>query len=131
MTPSQRKTFEKKLLALRDELRAGTHDAKVEPNRTDVARTGGDEDEQPLNEMMQSIASGRNKAAAQRLLRVQRALHKLQATPERFGECETCEEPIADKRLAAMPDAELCVACQAARDGDRGPSTRRKLTDYR
>ena len=31
--------------------------AKIEPNRTDDAKVGGDEDEQPLNEMLQAIAS--------------------------------------------------------------------------
>lgn len=29
-----------------------------------------------------------------------------------YGLCESCEEPIAPKRLAAVPWARLCVRCQ-------------------
>ncbi len=57
MTEAQREKFKQKLLALHAEL-TGKAPAKVEPNRTDEARVGGDEDEQPLNEMMQAIAAG-------------------------------------------------------------------------
>ena len=32
--------------------------------------------------------------------------------------CESCGEPIAAKRLAAVPKATRCVVCQAARDLD-------------
>ncbi|MBI3664642.1 MAG: TraR/DksA family transcriptional regulator [Acidobacteria bacterium] len=30
-----------------------------------------------------------------------------------YGRCEECGEPISPKRLAAVPWADLCVACQA------------------
>lgn len=29
-----------------------------------------------------------------------------------FGDCERCGEPIADKRLEALPFARYCIACQ-------------------
>ena len=32
--------------------------------------------------------------------------------------CESCGEPIAAKRLAAVPTATRCVVCQSARDLD-------------
>ena len=32
--------------------------------------------------------------------------------------CESCGEPIAAKRLDAVPTATRCVVCQAARDLD-------------
>lgn len=32
----------------------------------------------------------------------------------RFGECERCGEPIAEKRLEALPFARYCIACQRA-----------------
>ena len=118
-------------MKLRDGLVSGAHDAVVEPNRTDTSRAGDDEDEQPLNEMMQSIASGRNRHAAAQKRRVEHALGKLRATPEDFGLCEDCGDPIAPKRLTAMPFAEFCITCQSEHDADRGPTTRRKLTDYR
>jgi hypothetical protein len=30
--------------------------------------------------------------------------------------CNECEEPISEKRLAAVPDAEYCVRCQRMYD---------------
>lgn len=131
MTPAQRKRFATRLDELRDELLNGSHAAKVEPNRTDEARIGQDEDEQPLNEMLQSIASGRNRNAAATLAKVEHARAKLRDDPDDFGLCEDCGDPIAPKRLEAVPYAEFCVQCQARADGPKGPATRKKLTDYR
>lgn len=128
MTPSEIETFERLLLALqRDILKKGTQ--RIEPNRTDDAKVGGDEDEQPLNEMLQSIASSRNRNNEAVLARVRRALAKLQKNPDDFGLCESCEEEIEAGRLKAMPYSELCVDCQSKRD-PRGPTTRRALTEY-
>jgi DnaK suppressor protein len=92
---------------------------------------GGDEDEQPLNEMLQTIASSRNRNRELVLKRVQKALAKLAEDPDDFGACESCGEPILQKRLEAMPYAELCTDCQSARDDPRGLPTRKRLTDYR
>ena len=33
-----------------------------------------------------------------------------------YGECLDCEEPIGEKRLRALPWAELCIRCQEAHD---------------
>ena len=128
MTDAQREEMRKLLLALHAEL-TGKTPAKIEPNRTDDSKVGGDEDEQPLNEMLQTIASNRNRSDAATLSLVRRALEKLSADPESFGECEECGEEIAPGRLKAMPYAELCVGCQAKRDPRTLP-TRKKLTDY-
>ena len=84
--------------------------AEVESGAGAVDRAG--EDEQPLNEMLQSIASTRNKNAAETVRRIHRALVKLEQRPDEFGLCESCEEEIAPRRLLAMPWAELCVECQ-------------------
>jgi DnaK suppressor protein len=40
------------------------------------------------------------------------ALQKI--TEGGFGDCERCGEPIADKRLEALPDARYCIECQRA-----------------
>ena len=40
------------------------------------------------------------------------ALQKI--TEGGFGDCERCGEPIADKRLDAVPDARYCIECQRA-----------------
>ena len=129
MTPRQRSELKAALLALRAEL-TGTGPLRIDPNRTDEARVGGDEDEQPLNEMLQSIASKRNKNNEGVLRLVDKALQKLAESPDDYGLCEACDEDIALKRLVAMPYADLCVACQGKRDGPKGGPTRKKLTDY-
>lgn len=119
-----------RLLELRDEL-LGRAPAKIEPNRTDGAKVGGDEDEQPLNEMLQAIASNRNRMAARTLALIDAALARLQNEPEDFGYCQDCGDGIAPRRLEAMPYAEFCIACQSKQDEHRGGPTRRKLTEYR
>src|SRR4051812_1993127 len=130
MTPARRKSSDKRLRALEQELlRAGP--AKLEPNRRTETALGGDEDEQPLSEMLQSIPSSRNLNRAQLLERVRAALRKLAEDPDAYGQCEECDEEIPPGRLEAMPYAELCVACQSRRDGPRGPPTRKGLTDFR
>ncbi len=130
MTPKERAAHEKRLRRLRAEvLRAGP--AKIEPNRRDPATTGvADEDAQALSEMHQVLASKRNEGQAALVRQIDRALAKLAAAPDDFGLCEGCEEEIAPKRLALVPYATLCVACQAKRDPKLGRS-RKKLTDYR
>jgi len=46
------------------------------------------------------------------LERTERALAKLDEGT--YGSCDVCGGPIAPKRLAAMPDAVLCVQCAGA-----------------
>lgn len=129
MTPVQRARLEQSLVSLLEEL-ARTPPAKVEPNRASEGEVS-DEDAQPLNEMLQSIASNRNRERQGVAARVQRALVKLREHPEDFGLCEQCEEEISLARLSALPYAELCLECQGNRDGPKGPATRRRLTDFR
>ena len=119
----------KALLDLRaDILREG--DIEIEPVRKDPGDVGGDDDEQPLAEMSQVIASKRNRARTETLGRIDAALRRLETDPELVGLCTECEEPIG-KRLALVPYAELCVACQQARDGAAKPGGRRNLLDFK
>jgi DnaK suppressor protein len=127
---AQRKQFVRLLQVLEREL-LGKGPARLDPNRVSQEQAGQDEDEQPLNEMLQAIASSRNRNQEAILVRVQRALNKLEESPDEYGTCEHCEEEIGLGRLRAMPYAELCVDCQANRDGPKGGPTRRKVTDYR
>lgn len=116
------------LLSLKDDLvREGS--VPVEPARRDPTK-GADEDEQPLAEMLQVIASNRNRSRAGDLVRIDRALRKIAEAPDSFGLCEECEEEIARRRLQAMPFVERCLDCQAASDAPVG-GTRRHLTDFR
>jgi DnaK suppressor protein len=120
----------KRLVDLRDEI-VSEGDLAIEPGRTDPAAVGTDEDEQPLAEMSQTIASTRNRARAGELAKIQAALGRLEQAPETFGLCAECEEPISPKRLELMPYVELCVECQQSKDGPRQPSGRRHLRDYK
>ena len=130
MTPRQRAAQHLALTRLRAGLVA-TGPAKIEPNRRDAATTGvSDEDAQALSEMLQVLASQRNKGQADLLGRIDRALRKLEVDPDEYGICEACEEPIAPRRLELMPYALRCAACQA-KDEPRHAATRKKLTDYR
>ena len=120
----------KRLLELKTEM-LNEGDLPIEPGRTDPAAVGSDEDEQPLAEMSQTIASTRNRTRAAVLGRVVAALARLFDAPDTFGLCGECEEPIAPKRLEVMPYVELCVECQQAKDGDRSKGSRRHLRDFR
>lgn len=130
MTPKQLAAHRATLVRARAELLAAGP-ARIEPNRQDPATTGvADEDAQALSEMLQVLASQRNKGQAEQVARIDRALARLDRAPDDFGLCEECEEPIAPKRLEAMPWATLCADCQARREPRLGGS-RKKLTDYR
>ena len=56
------------------------------------------------------IGVGRSLEAG--LERTERALAKLDAGT--YGICDRCGQPIAERRLEAMPDSVLCVQCAAA-----------------
>ena len=129
MTDAQREELRKLLLELHGQL-TGKAPLKIEPNRTDDSKVGGDEDEQPLNEMLQAIASNRNRNTDVVLQKVVKALGKLRDDPDSFGDCEECGDEIPLGRMEAMPYVEFCVACQGQKDAPKGGPTRRKLTDY-
>lgn len=125
MTPGQRKTVQAALEAL---LQAPVTARKLEPTRTDQVESGYDDDEQPLAEMLQAIASNRNRNDELVRGKARAALKRLRDDPEDFGLCADCEEEIPLKRLQAMPWAERCVGCQAKFE-PKARATRRKLTE--
>ena len=64
------------------------------------------------------------------LWHIDEALRRLYRTPERFGICHSCEQPIAYERLDALPHARFCFACKqreesanAAKAASSGPAT--------
>jgi DnaK suppressor protein len=130
LTAAQKRTLRRALQALVSDV-SSKSSRRIAPNRTDDTKVGGDEDEQPLNEMLQAIASDRNRASGDALGRAQRALDKLDRAPDDAGTCEECGEDIPWGRLRAMPFAELCVACQGKRDQPHHGPTRRGPTDFR
>ncbi|MEZ4463843.1 MAG: hypothetical protein R3F43_04805 [bacterium] len=66
---------------------------QVEPLR-DAPSDKVDEDSQPLAEMNQMIASTRNKARLGSIRLIEEAIERIDETPEEFGLCRSCEEPI-------------------------------------
>lgn len=128
MTPAQRKTLKAKLEALLKELAAKQARA-IEPSRTDDLDTKVDEDQQPLTEMGQAIASNLNRADTAIAMKARKALGRLADDPDDFGNCQDCGDEIPFARLSALPYAELCVECQGKVDR-KGQATRKKLTDF-
>jgi len=53
-----------------------------------------------------------------RLERIERALQRLEQG--QYGACSACGLPIQPERLEAMPEAELCLGCQASLERQRG-----------
>jgi DnaK suppressor protein len=128
MNQAERDHFKTALEHLRDAL-DGSGVIKVQPNcAPDVERP--DDDFQALNEMHQSIASGRNQNRSLVLAQVRTALELMAEDPEEYGLCHECEEPIPRARLALMPYVERCVQCQSVEEETGSPKGRRKLTDY-
>lgn len=120
--------FRARLLALKAALE-DEGPIKLDPNRTDDIGKR-DDDHQPLNEMLQSIASSRNRNRLDELRRIKAALERIDRDPEDYGLCLECEEPIRRRRLELMPAAELCVKCQSAQEGEGRGGSRKSLTDY-
>lgn len=92
-----------------------------------------DEDAAPLAEMTQVIASNRNRNRTAALQAIDEALRRMIDDPEGFGLCESCDEPIPQRRLVLVPEATLCAECQ--KEDEQANSTRgrsrKHLTDYR
>ena len=129
VTPKEIEGHRARLLALKAEI-LSEGDLSIEPVRKDATEVGGDEDEQPLAEMNQVIASKRNHARTQTLARILAALKRLDEAPDEFGLCVDCGDPIG-KRHLALPYVETCVECQGERDGKPRGGSRRHLTDFR
>jgi DnaK suppressor protein len=130
MDPQRRAHFDSLLGRRREELVAQGPE-KIEPNRKDGATSGvADDDEQALSEMLQTLASTRNRDSAQTIAKIDAALRKLRSAPDEFGECEDCGDEIDARRLEVMPWARLCAECQATQDPRRNVG-RRSLTDYK
>ena len=89
----------------------------------EVGRTalyGKDQEDDSIKDLGDQASSAYNReflfelgnGERRRLKEVALALQKI--TDGGFGDCERCGEPIADKRLDAVPDARFCIECQRA-----------------
>lgn len=73
--------------------------------------------EQSADELDQTILAAERDLSAQGLEKDSRSLRQIEAALRRvrdgaYGMCLRCEEPIAPKRLDAVPWADYCLSCQ-------------------
>src|SRR4051794_39056261 len=101
-----RKSLRATLLAKRSSVLAGLG-AKVDT----VARMGRiAEDDQAQISHDEFVSSRMNGLDYRQLRLVEEALDRMDAGD--YGVCISCDEPIAEKRLIALPWAQYCVTCQ-------------------
>lgn len=93
-----RADLERQLAEMRDELPGGR---SANPDRSDLARTY---DQLQRQTALEERLEGR-------LDQVNNALQRIDEGV--YGICENCGNPIASERLEALPEATLCVDCQA------------------
>ena len=74
------------------------------------------EEDQAQHSLDEAVSLSLNGLEYMQLRQIQEALDRLQLGD--FGICLECEEPIADKRLQALPWAKYCVRCQELLAGD-------------
>ncbi|MEO8595787.1 MAG: TraR/DksA C4-type zinc finger protein [Candidatus Solibacter sp.] len=104
--PDPRESHRAQLLEKRSTVLAGLG-AKVES----VARMGRvAEDDQAQISHDEFVSSRMNGLDYSQLRLVEEALDRLDAGD--YGVCLSCDEPIAEKRLKALPWARYCVVCQ-------------------
>ena len=76
------------------------------------------------NEQIETVQlAGQREFAARTLERESKSLMQITRALKRiedgeFGICLDCEEPISDKRLAAVPWAAYCLRCQEMHDAE-------------
>lgn len=92
--------------------------ASVASNRDDIAIEAAADEMDRLQQQMGRDMAIRNLDRSATLLKsVRAALDRIE--DEIYGVCLRCEEPIAEKRLKAVPWAAYCVDCQETIDRDR------------
>jgi len=105
-----------RLIEIRSALEAKRRQLEDEVGRSALYEKGpGDDTTKDLGDQANTAYTREFQAELgngdRRLLReVLTALRKLDEGG--FGVCERCEEPIAEKRLAALPFARYCIDCQ-------------------
>ena len=73
-----------------------------------------DEVDQASSEYMQAFSFRLRGRERHLMNKIEVALRKIDEGI--YGLCEECDEPIAPKRLAARPEAPLCIQCKEAQE---------------
>src|SRR4051794_21253461 len=106
----------------RDEIRARVAKLAKTPERGEAQGFGKRIGDGTVEAISRLTEIGVGTSLETTLERTERALAKLDEGT--YGLCDVCGQPIAPKRLAAMPDAVTCVACAAGQVPAR-PARRR------
>src|SRR6478609_8486217 len=121
--PTENSSVRRELEQHRDELRERIAQLAKRPERGTAQGFGkriGDGTVEAISRLTE-IGVGTSLEAG--LERTERALAKLDDGT--YGLCDVCGEPIAERRLAAMPDVVTCVGCASGQPRVRPPSRRR------
>jgi RNA polymerase-binding protein DksA len=87
---------------------------RLERITREVRHTSGleaDFEEQAVQRENDDVLGGLEDKVRLELLQIESAMGRLNNVE--YGICETCRQPIVEKRLEALPYATLCVTCQA------------------
>ena len=109
MKKRERDKFEKILLEKREKLLVNARQTLQKDMTLDKADLA-DEMDLASSEYLQSFQFRLRGRERTFLSKIDKALAKLKEGS--FGICENCEEPIHPKRLAARPEALLCIKCK-------------------
>jgi DnaK suppressor protein len=101
MLEERRRDIQQKLRFLRETLPAEAADVR-------------EAEEQSVDDFVREVDFALVEMKSQTLRRIDEALGRLD--DGRYGHCEECSGEIAASRLRAVPFAELCRACQEARE---------------
>jgi DnaK suppressor protein len=110
----EQKRFLEALLAERARLQEMIELEEGERFELSVVSDAGDEADRSLVASMREFTITRVDLARQTLRLVEEAIERLKQ--EEFGHCLNCGEPIAHKRLVALPWARYCVRCQELKE---------------
>lgn len=109
---------ERRLLAERDRLVARQRDGHSPAAPPEAHAQPA---EAPVDDVASELEFRSREAIADRLSYVDAALERLRDGT--YGDCASCGEAIAPRRLEHDPAASMCVACREAADGTRRRNT--------
>ena len=109
--PTEFESVRQKLEQQKQELLARA--AKV---RADITRSSGPLDKDFAEQVVQmendAVLAGIGEATAAELAQINRALAQIDAG--NYGTCSRCGQPIAERRLQALPYSDRCITCAEA-----------------
>jgi RNA polymerase-binding transcription factor DksA len=112
-----------RLMADRDEMAARLRDLAISPDTDGDAPRAGidvglDEGDQAQASERRDMVFATRERLADRIGRLTHAIERIEHGT--YGRCAECGGLVEPERLAAMPEAETCLACQAQRERQRG-----------